>query len=98
HGGALGESDVRRHLAVPQADADFTGPHHPSSFSSARALPAKMRSFSAFGISRPFTALIVSRISIRPFSASKGASVAKTQCPVVKNACQQRVASIVSMS
>src|SRR5205814_810055 len=70
-GGVLGEGDVRPHLTVPQADAELPGSHQ-FSFSSARALPAKIHSFSASGISRPFTALMVSRISMRPFSASNG--------------------------
>ena len=82
---------MRAHFAVPQADADIAGPQQ-FSFKSERALPAKMRSFSVFEISRLFTALMVSRMSMRPCSASKGASVANTQWPVVKNSCPQRVA------
>src|SRR6266581_6834949 len=77
------ERDMRAHFAVPQADAEFAGLHQ-FSLRSEQALPAKIRSFSAFGISRLFTALMVSRMSMRPCSASKGASVAKTQWPVVK--------------
>src|SRR5712692_6053759 len=94
---ARGERDVRAHFAVPQTDANVLGPHQ-LSFRSARALPAKIRSFSALGISRPFTALIVSRISIRPCSASNGASVAKRQWPVVKNSCPHRVAATEPLS
>src|SRR6267378_5319656 len=91
------ERDMRAHFAVPQADAEFAGLHQ-LSFRSERALPAKIRSFSASEMSRLFTALTVSRMSMRPCSASKGASVAKTQWPVVKKSCPQRVAETEPLS
>src|SRR6266853_178950 len=91
------ERNVRAHFAVPNADADIAGAHQ-FSFRSERALSAKIRSFSAFGIARLFTALMVSRMSMRPCSASKGASVANTQWPVVKKSCPQRVAEAEPLS
>src|SRR5258706_8644912 len=91
------ERDMRAHLAVPQADAELAGLHQ-FSLRSERALPAKIRSFSAWGMARLFTALTVSRMSMRPCSASNGASVAKTQWPVVKKSCPQRVAETEPLS
>src|SRR6267154_1971851 len=91
------ERDMRAHLAVPQANAELAGLHQ-FSLRSERALPAKIRSFSAGGMARLFTALMVSRMSMRPCSASNGASVAKTQWPVVKKSCPQRVAETEPLS
>src|SRR5882672_10890100 len=89
---SLGEDYVRAHRAVAQGDADVPNSHQLSR-SSSRALPEKMRSFSALGISSAFTAARVSRISMRPCSASKGASVANRQCEVPKKAWPQRAAA-----
>src|SRR6185437_2265633 len=97
---AIGNRQIGAHGAIPQRNRDRPRLHGivQARRMSARALPAKMRSRSAAEMSSAFTALIVSRINARPRSASNGASVAKTQWPVVKKEWPQRVAGASPLS
>src|SRR6185437_1605978 len=103
----VGNGDIGTHFSVAQLHLCIERLHQPAlafafanagNLRSARALPEKIRSRSLAPMSSAPTASIVPRISERPPSASKGASVANRENCVPKKSWPQRVAARAPLS
>src|SRR5947207_14149835 len=91
-GHTVGDREISAHFPVAELHRDVLGFHFALySFSSVRALPARIRFMSGSASPSPRTPSNVSAIKARPRSGSNGASVANKQCDVPKKAWPQRV-------